>query len=105
MKYVVFYDSAPNLETNAPPHLPAHIARWKQFKERGELLMIGTFSNAQAEGSMAIFTTRAAAEAFVKDDPFVLHGVVQSWRIREWREVLWPESAQAAPASDAVERT
>lgn len=40
------------------------------------------------EGSMAIFTTRAGAEEFVEDDPFVVHGVVRSWSLREWNEVL-----------------
>ena len=95
-KYVVFYESAPNLATNAPPHLAAHVARWRVFQERGELLLIGTFSNPQDEGSMAVFTSREAAEAFVKDDPFVLEGVVKGWTIREWREVLWPEPAAAA---------
>ena len=44
-----------------------------------DLLMIGTFSNAQEHGAMAIFTSREAAEAFARDDPFVLHGVVRSW--------------------------
>lgn len=39
-------------------------------------------------GSMAIFSTRASAEAFAKDDPFVVHGVVKDWRIQEWNEVL-----------------
>ena len=92
-KYVVFYESAPNVADNAPPHLAAHVARWKQFQDSGELLMIGTFGNPQDEGSMAVFTSREAAEAFVKDDPFVLNGVVQSWTIREWREAIWPDAA------------
>ena len=58
--------------------------------ERGELLMIGPFGNPQEEGSMAVFTTRAAAEDFVAGDPFVLHGVVKAWHIREWNEALVP---------------
>jgi len=32
--------------------------------------------------------TRAAAEAFAATDPFVVHGVVQSYRVLEWRDVL-----------------
>jgi len=39
---------------------------------------------------MGIFTSRAAAEEFVKADPFVAHGVVARWTIREWNEVLAP---------------
>jgi uncharacterized protein YciI len=52
--------------------------------------MVGTFGDPQNEGSMAIFTSREAAEEFVKDDPFVLNGVVRDWHIREWHEVLAP---------------
>ena len=91
MKAVVFYESADDVAAKAPPHFAAHCARWKEFSDRGELLMIGTFANAQEDGSMAIFTSRAAAEAFVRDDPFVLHGVVRNWTIREWNEALVPE--------------
>jgi uncharacterized protein YciI len=40
---------------------------------------------------MAIFPTRAAAEAFVEGDPFVLNGVVRRWEIREWNEILVPD--------------
>jgi hypothetical protein len=37
---------------------------------------------------MAIFDTREAAEEFVRDDLFVLEGVVRNWIIREWNEAV-----------------
>ena len=88
MKYVVFYESAPEVASKAPPHLPAHVARFREFHARGLLLMIGTFTHPQEEGSMAIFTTREAAQEFIAGDPFVLNGVVARWEIREWNEAL-----------------
>jgi uncharacterized protein YciI len=90
MKYVVFYESGPDVLTLAPQHFPAHQARLRDFHERGELLMVGTFGDPVAEGSMAIFATREGAEEFVEEDPFVLHGVVRSWTLREWNEILAP---------------
>lgn len=51
--------------------------------------MIGPFSDPR-EGAMGIFTTREAAEAFAADDPFVLHGVVSHWQVREWLEAIAP---------------
>jgi uncharacterized protein len=36
---------------------------------------------------MAVVTTREAAEEFMSGDPFVIHGVVSGWQIREWREI------------------
>jgi uncharacterized protein YciI len=58
-----------------------------EFHDRGELLLVGAFGNPQEEGSMAIFTTMAAAEEFAKGDPFVTNGVVARWYIRQWNEI------------------
>lgn len=93
MKAVVFYESADDVAAKARAHFPAHQALWQEFANRGELLMIGPFGNPQ-DGAMSIFTTRRAAEEFVRGDPFVRHGVVRSWTIREWNEALVPETGQ-----------
>lgn len=87
MKAVVFYFSAPDVAAKAPVHFPAHKARLDEFQRRGELLAVGPWADPR-EGAMAVFTTRAAAEAFVKDDPFVKHGVVVRHEIRDWDELL-----------------
>jgi uncharacterized protein YciI len=84
MKAVLLYASADDVASKAPAHFPAHRARLDEFEARGELLMVGTFGDPQAEGSMAIFSGRAAAEAFVREDPFVLNGVVRGYEIRDW---------------------
>jgi uncharacterized protein len=87
-KYVVFYESADDVLHRAPAHYPAHRARLEEFHARGALLLVGTFGDPQAEGSMSVFTSREAAEEFVRGDPFVLNGVVRAWQLREWREIL-----------------
>jgi hypothetical protein len=88
VKYVLLYESAESVAVNAPPHFPAHKQRLEEFHERGELLMVGTFGDPQTQGSMSVFRSREAAEEFAKGDPFVLHGVVRHWEIRDWDEVL-----------------
>jgi hypothetical protein len=90
MKYVLFYESADDVMTKAPMHFAAHQARLQEFHARGDILMVGTFGDPQEQGSMAIFPTRTAVQAFVDGDPFVREGVVRSWEIREWNEVLAP---------------
>ncbi|HKN96737.1 MAG TPA: YciI family protein, partial [Pseudonocardiaceae bacterium] len=74
--------------TKLPAHYPAHRARVDDFHRRGDILMIGTFADPQSQGSMAIFASREAAEAFVSGDPFVLNGVVKSYEMREWNDIL-----------------
>jgi uncharacterized protein len=83
---VLLYESAEGVREKAPLHFAAHRARWQEFLDQGTLLQIGTFSDL--EGSMAVFATREAAEEFAQTDPFVLNGVVRSWRVREWNEAI-----------------
>ena len=84
MKDVLLDESADDVLARAPAHVPAHRARLDEFEAAGTLLLVGTFGDPQAQGSMAIFTTREAAEAFVAGDPFVREGVVRSHEIRDW---------------------
>jgi uncharacterized protein YciI len=88
MKFVLLYASADDVATKAPHHFPAHLARIEEFRSRGEVLMIGTFGDPQAHGAMGVFPTRESAEAFVADDPFLVHGVIKSYEIRSWNEIL-----------------
>jgi len=83
IRYVVFYESG-DLSL-AQEHFPAHRARYTEFMDRGVLLSLGPFTDRS--GSIAVFTTREAAEEFASGDPFVVNGVVSDWRVREWREV------------------
>ena len=87
MKCVLSYEVAADGMARIPVHYPAHKARVDDFHERGVLLMIGTWANP-AEGAMAVFASREAAQEFVSDDPFVVNGVVGKWTLRDWNEVL-----------------
>jgi uncharacterized protein YciI len=86
-KYVLFYESSPDVLTKAPLFAAQHRALWEEFYKDGALLMIGPFTSPE-EGAMGVFSTREAAEEFVQRDPFVHNGVVARWSIREWHEAL-----------------
>jgi len=88
MKYVVLYEAASDFVSKVPVHIAAHRALWQRFRAEGTLLLIGPFTDAPAGGAMGVFSTRAAAEAFVAADPFVTNGLVARFSIREWNEVL-----------------
>jgi uncharacterized protein YciI len=87
MKYVLVYETDPDeVAAKAAAHFPAHQARWHEFRESASLLLVGPFTDRT--GAMAVFTTRAAAEEFAGGDPFVVHGLVRNWYIREWLEAI-----------------
>ena len=88
MKYVLLYESADDVMSKAPLHFEAHMGWAQEFAARGELLQLGTFEDPQTQGSMAVFASREAAEAFTAGDPFVRNGVVRRYEIRGWDDVL-----------------
>jgi uncharacterized protein YciI len=90
VKYVLFYESGDDVAARAPEVFPAHRARIDEFHGQGTLLLVGPFGDPQNEGSMSVFTTREAAEAFAAGDPFVTNGLVRRWYVRDWNEVLTP---------------
>jgi uncharacterized protein YciI len=87
LKAVLLYESAPDVLSKAPVHYMAHKARLDAFQARGDLLAVGIFGSP-LEGSMAVFRSREAAEEFVREDPFVLNGVVARSTIKDWSEML-----------------
>lgn len=67
---------------------PRHKAVADKYIAKGEVVGIGPFTD---RGNMAIFKTREAAEEFVKEDPFIIEGLVKSYAIRDWNDSLLPE--------------
>ena len=67
---------------------PRHKIVVEKFIAQGVVLGIGPFTDL---GNMAIFKTREAAEAFSREDPFILEGLVKSFVIKDWGDSLLPE--------------
>lgn len=87
MKYLMLYETVPDFLPLAQQHGAAHRARLKEFHARGTLLLAGPFTDLPG-GAAALFTTREAAEEFIRGDPFMQFGVVAKSTVREWREAL-----------------
>ncbi len=65
---------------------PRHKAVVDEFVARGDVIGIGPFTDTG--GNMAIFRSRKAAEAFVKQDPFILEGLIASYDVRDWGDQM-----------------
>ena len=84
------YASPAEVSEQAPADLAAHIARSKQWREQGRLLMAGAFLDRPQEpvSTMAVLASREDAEEYVAGDPFVVKGMVASFEIRRWANML-----------------
>ena len=94
MYYVVFFEtkyrSLAEVMEKAPEVLRSHVTRSKQFHAEGKMLMAGAFLDGLAEpvSTMGVLVSREAAEEFANGDPFLLHGMVSTWHIREWSNMF-----------------
>lgn len=89
--FVLFYDYPADFRERRAPHRAMHIAHASASVARDELLLGGAFADDPPMG-MLLFKAASAqtAEDFARADPYVLNGVVNSWRVREWVTVVGP---------------
>ena len=85
MKAVVIGESSGATMEQVMAVYPRHKAVVDEFIKKGDVIGIGPFTD---RGNMAIFRSKEAAEAFVKQDPFALEGLVKSYTIREWADQM-----------------
>ena len=88
MKAVVIGESSGATMETIMSVYPRHKVVVDKYIAAGQVLGIGPFTD---RGNMAIFKTREAAEQFVKEDPFILEGLVKSFVIRDWNDTMLPE--------------
>jgi uncharacterized protein len=88
VKVLLFYEVAADGLHKVPDNYAAHRTRLDEFHARGVLLMAGPYG-APPVGALGVFTSRDAAEEFIKGDPFVLNGVVARYTLHDWNEVLF----------------
>lgn len=88
MKTVVIGESSGASREAIMAVYPRHKKVVDNFVAQGVVLGIGPLMDG---GNMAIFKTREAAEAFSKEDPFILEGLVKSFVIKDWNDSMLPE--------------
>ncbi|HEU5053244.1 MAG TPA: YciI family protein [Hanamia sp.] len=87
MKAVVIGESSGASMERIMAVYPRHKMIVEKYINNGDVIGIGPFED---RGNMAIFKTREAAEKFVTEDPFILEGLVKSFLIRDWNDILLP---------------
>jgi uncharacterized protein YciI len=89
MHYLLFYEVEPGYVERRTQFRSEHLALARQAYERGELVLAGALADPVDE-AVLLFRGSApgAAEAFAQADPYVLNGLVKSWRVRKWTTVV-----------------
>lgn len=92
--FLLFYDAAPDYAERRERFRSLHLRAAWAAAERGELVLGGALANP-ADAAVLLFQgdAPAVAEAFAEADPYVVHGLVTAWRVREWITVAGPAAA------------
>src|SRR5262245_55314868 len=104
MHYLLFYDVVPDYAERRLPLRAAHLAHARASHARGELMLGGALADP-VDGAVLLFRgdSPASARAFAAADPYVAHGLVTRWRVREWATVVGDGAAVPLPAQPEVD--
>ena len=87
--WLLLYDVVDDYLERRPAFRAAHLAHAAAAHERGELLFAGALAEPP-DGAVLGFLADGpdVAEAFARDDPYVVNGLIKSWRVRRWVMVV-----------------
>jgi uncharacterized protein YciI len=100
MHFMLIYDVGPDFIQRRTQFRDEHLTLAWQAAEAGELLLAGALEEP-TEQAFLLFKgpTSKGAERFVEADPYVRHGLVKRWRVKQWNTVVG--ELAASPANDA----
>jgi uncharacterized protein YciI len=83
------YDLAPDYLERRAQFRDEHLTLAWEAEGRGEIVIAGALAEP-ADQAVLLFVgdSPAAAERFAQADPYVIHGLVQAWRVRPWTTVV-----------------
>ncbi|MFM0206608.1 YciI-like protein [Paraburkholderia sediminicola] len=95
MHYLLMYDLVPGYLERRGAYRDEHLKLAWAAAARGELQLAGALTEP-VDAAVLLFEgdSPAAAEAFAKADPYVLAGLVSSWRVRQWMTVVGEGAAK-----------
>jgi uncharacterized protein YciI len=84
MLLALVYDVVDDYVARRQPLRAEHLALAERWRAEGRLVAGGAFD--PPDGALLLFRAGAPGEveAYVREDPYVRHGLVTRWRVRAW---------------------
>ena len=101
--YALFYDVIDDFVSRRASYREEHLRLVHESNRRGELLLAGALGEPP-DRALLVFraSSRSAAEDFARNDPYVLNGLVNTWEVHPWANVIDFEASapvQPSPSS------
>jgi len=94
MHYLLIYDVGPDFITRRAEFRDEHLSLAWRTAGNGDLLLAGALEEP-TEQAFLLFqgTSPDAASKFAESDPYVRHGLVKRWRVKQWNTVVGDAAA------------
>jgi uncharacterized protein len=89
MHFMLIYDFGPDFIRRRAQFRDEHLTLAWKAAEAGELLLAVALEEP-TEQAFLLFKgpTSSSAERFAEGDPYVRHGLVKCWRVKQWNTVV-----------------
>jgi len=89
MLYALLYEYTDDYLQRRGEFKAAHLKLAWEAQARGELMLSGAYANP-SDGALMIFQCNSPEppRRFAAADPFVKHGLVKRWKVRQWTTVV-----------------
>lgn len=97
MKFVILGFDGPEGAAKRNVHRPAHLARMDALDAQGRVVLAGPLTD-QA-GSLIVIEAESLveAEAFIREDPYVVHGVFTRFEVHPFMQVFPKNGTDSRP--------
>lgn len=91
--FLLIYDVAPDYLQRRAQFRDEHLALAWKAADAGELVLGGALEEPVEQAMLLFRGTREAALRFAAADPYVKHGLVRAFRVRQWHTVAGAQAA------------
>lgn len=103
--FMLIYDVGPDFVQRRAQFRDEHLGLAWKAAEAGELMLAGALEETAGQAFLLFRGTREAALRFAAADPYVKHGLVKGFRVRQWLTTVGAGAAQPTrPGGAAPQR-
>lgn len=101
--FLLFYELAPDYLERRGALRSVHLEHARRAVARGDMVLGGALADP-ADRAVILFqgSSPGAAKQFAESDPYVINGLVKSWRVREWTTVVGEDATVQVPMGDGT---
>ena len=88
LHFMLVYEVWPDFAQQRAKYRDEHLALAWKAAAAGELVLAGALEEGTNQAFLLFRGTREAAQRFAQADPYVRHGLVKRWDVRQWHTVV-----------------